>query len=128
MPPELQHLNVPPTGPIRVWLDDDLVDRAAPDGWVHVQTAHDAIALLRDREVLELSLDHDLGDDELHGTGDTVVSWLVEQTGDDSDRWPRETLAIHTANPAGRDRMALAIDRWAPLRRIPGVRPRWLRD
>ena len=31
---------------LRVWLDDDLVDRAAPDGWMQVTTAREAIELL----------------------------------------------------------------------------------
>ncbi len=118
----------PAHGPLRVWLDDDLIDRAAPDGWVHVQTAWQAIELLDGREVLDLSLDHDLGGDEQHGTGDTVVTWLAEQSvAHGRDRWPRETLTLHTANPHGRDRMALAVDRHAPMARIPGSRPRWRR-
>ena len=34
---------------LRVWLDDDLVDRRAPEGWIHVTTAWEAIELLNDR-------------------------------------------------------------------------------
>jgi hypothetical protein len=52
--------------PLRVWLDDDLEDRAAPEGWTHVTTAADAIALLDAGDVVEVSLDHDLGHDERH--------------------------------------------------------------
>src|SRR5437899_2197965 len=52
---------------VRLWLDDDLVDRAAPPGWTHVTTAHEAIDLLDTERVVELSLDHDLGDDKLNG-------------------------------------------------------------
>jgi len=30
----------PPSGlKLRVWLDDDLIDRRAQEGWLHVQTA-----------------------------------------------------------------------------------------
>ena len=46
---------------VRLWLDDDLVNRAAPDGWTHVTTAREAIELLDSERVVELSLDHDLG-------------------------------------------------------------------
>jgi hypothetical protein len=118
--------------PLRVWLDDDLVDRAAPDGWVHVQTAWQAIELLGTGRVVELSLDHDLGDDEKFGRGVDVVNWLGEQQ-EVNDRilWPREGITIHSANPSGRDTMARAIraDAGRRLRviesRTPGGKPRF---
>ncbi|HEY1775942.1 MAG TPA: cyclic-phosphate processing receiver domain-containing protein [Solirubrobacteraceae bacterium] len=109
-----------------VWLDDDLVDRAAPEGWLHVQTAQAAIDLLRTRVVLELSLDHDLGDDEVAGTGYQVCLFLAEQSENGTDLWPRETLAIHSANFSASPRMAGVIDRYSPLQRILGRR-RWQR-
>ncbi|MDE1348062.1 cyclic-phosphate processing receiver domain-containing protein [Vibrio aestuarianus] len=37
----------------------------------------EAIALLKQGTVTEISLDHDLGDDE-HGTGYDVVLWIEE--------------------------------------------------
>ncbi|MGA2320292.1 MAG: hypothetical protein ABSG95_06060 [Solirubrobacteraceae bacterium] len=40
---------------IRVWLDDDLVDRAAPVGWVHVTTSQEAIDLLDTGNVVEVT-------------------------------------------------------------------------
>ena len=95
---------------LRVWLDDDLVDRAAPEGWIHVVTAWEAIELLDTGRVVELSLDHDLGDDDRNGTGSTVVDWIAEQRGvHGRDLWPRDGITLHTANPAGRERMARAI-------------------
>lgn len=45
---------------MRLWLDDV---RPAPDGWVWVKTARDAIALLAAVGVAEISLDHDLGNE-----------------------------------------------------------------
>ncbi len=54
---------------MRVFLDDE---RATPDGWVRVYWPAEAIALLKTGAVEELSLDHDLGDDE-RGTGYDVV-------------------------------------------------------
>jgi len=112
--------------PIRVWLDDDLVDRAAPDGWIHVQTAADVIELLRSRVVLELSLDHDLGDDDQAGTGYDVLLFLAEQSEHGTDLWPRETLSIHSANFSASPRMAGLVDRYAPFQRVLGRR-RWKR-
>lgn len=99
---------------LRVWLDDDLVDRAAPEGWAHATTAHEAITLLDSGNVVELSLDHDLGDDDLHGTGMTVVNWLAEQQFlHDRILWPRDGLTIHSANAAGRDAMLQVAENYA---------------
>ncbi len=46
-----------PGGELRVWLDDLLVDRAAPEGWIHVTTVPTAIALLHTGRVVALSFD-----------------------------------------------------------------------
>ncbi|WP_354699070.1 hypothetical protein DSM112329_04777 [Paraconexibacter sp. AEG42_29] len=98
------------TSEIRVWLDDDLVDRPAPAGWTHAVTAWEAIELLDTGTVVELSLDHDLGDDDRCGTGNTVVNWLAEQQGVyDRVPWPRDGITLHTANASGRARMAAGI-------------------
>jgi hypothetical protein len=103
-----------PDGPLRVWLDDLLDDRAAPEGWVHVTTAAAAIALLDTGRVTELSLDHDLGDDEVAGRGIDVVDHIAEQqVVAGKDVWPRSGITIHSANAAGRDQMARAIERYA---------------
>jgi hypothetical protein len=97
-------------GQLRVWLDDDLVDRRAPEGWVQVTTAREAIELLDGGEVVELSLDHDLGDDELNGRGIDVVNWLGEQQEVHGRHlWPVQGITLHTANAYGRDAMARAI-------------------
>ena len=61
---------------LKVYLDDE---RPAPEGWVHVKTPAQAIALLDTGMVSHLSLDHDLGDDENVGTGYDVVLWMEEQ-------------------------------------------------
>ncbi|MFN8175827.1 MAG: cyclic-phosphate processing receiver domain-containing protein [Solirubrobacteraceae bacterium] len=101
-------------GELRVWLDDDFEDRAAPQGWVHVDTVAEVIALLDCGRVVELSLDHDLGDDEGRGRGPEILDWLAEQQ-EMHDRvlWPRDGIALHTANPQGRDAMARTIRRYA---------------
>ena len=99
---------------IRLWLDDDLIDRAAPEGWVHVVTAWEAIGMLRTGSVVELSLDYDLGDDERNGRGIDVVDWICEQQETEARwLWPRDGVALHTGNPYGREQMARAIHRYA---------------
>jgi len=67
-----------PNGELRVWLDDLFDDRAAPPGWVQVTTAPAAIKLIDCAHVVELSLDHDLGDDETGGKGVDVVDHIAE--------------------------------------------------
>lgn len=103
-----------PDGELRVWLDDLLDDRAAPPGWVQVTIAPAAIKLIDCAQVVELSLDHDLGDDETAGKGVDVVDHIAEQQKvEGRDLWPRDGITIHSANPAGRDQMARTIERYA---------------
>ena len=61
---------------IRVFLDDDV--REAPAGWTRAYTAREAIALLEAGGVVEISLDHDLGDEATCGTGYEVACWIEE--------------------------------------------------
>lgn len=88
---------------IRVYLDDE---RIAPSGWIQVRWPEEAIALLEAGDVEELSLDHDLGDDE-HGTGYDVLVWIEEAVALRSFKPPR--IHVHSANPAARVRMEAAI-------------------
>ncbi|MFZ3003425.1 MAG: cyclic-phosphate processing receiver domain-containing protein, partial [Undibacterium umbellatum] len=59
---------------LRVFLDDE---RATPEGWVRVYWPNEAIDLLETNAVAEISLDHDLGNDQ-RGTGHDVVLWIEE--------------------------------------------------
>ncbi len=88
---------------MRVFLDDE---RAAPAGWVRVRWPEEAIALLAQGGVVEVSLDHDLGDDA-HGTGYDVLLWIEEQVACAGFLPP--AMRVHSANPAGRARMEAAI-------------------
>lgn len=112
---------------IDLWLDDM---RPAPEGWVHVKTVEEAKNYLASGQVRKMSLDHDLGacnvcmggrtaeqwldeskftqmpNCDHFGTGYTLVCWM-EETG----YWSHEYPTVHSANPAGRDRMRLAIRR-----------------
>lgn len=87
---------------MQVWLDDE---RPAPEGWVTCRWPNEVIDLLKTRKVKEISLDHDLGDDE-RGTGYDVLKWLEEQVALYGRKPPK--INIHTANPSARSRMLRA--------------------
>lgn len=122
---------IPPEGELRVWLDDDPVDREAPEGWVHVRSAREACFLLLSGRVVELSLDNDLNnscvhpedneeeiekktrqaDENLFGSGFQVLDFLEEQHFTcDNPLWPRDGIAIHAANSNARERMERTIE------------------
>ena len=88
---------------MRVFLDDE---RTAPDGWVRVYWPAEAIALLEAGEVTELSLDHDLGDDE-RGTGYDVILWIEEAIAVRAFKPPR--ISVHSANSSAREKMLAGI-------------------
>jgi hypothetical protein len=88
---------------MRVFLDDE---RATPDGWVRVFWPDEAIALLEGGDVTELSLDHDLGDDE-RGTGYDVVLWIEEAVATRGFKPP--VMRVHSANSSARAKMEAGI-------------------
>ena len=90
---------------MKVYLDDE---RIAPDGWVQVRWPDEAIKLLQTGSVTHLSLDHDLGDDQ-RGTGYDVLLWIENEVALNKFT-PPESIAVHSANPAGRKRMDAAIE------------------
>lgn len=59
---------------------------------------------------MELSLDHDLGDEREVGSGLDVVKWLAEQQ-EIHDRmlWPPDGITVHSGNVVGRDNIVRAI-------------------
>jgi hypothetical protein len=114
-------------GKISMWLDDM---RPAPDGWVLVTTAWEAIALIKAGKVARASLDHDLGlctpcarreeaFKDLTGyrvarnctcmTGYKLCLWMAE-----NEKWPDEKPIVHSANPVGAFAMRQIIDRYFP--------------
>ena len=97
---------------MRVWLDDL---RPAPEGWEWARTVDEAIALLCTNEVLEASLDHDLGEEVDEGY--RLVLWMAEH-----EVWPSEGITVHYANPPGVLRMCGVIERYGPYHRVPGTR------
>ena len=131
---------IPPEGDLRVWLDDDLIERRAPEGWVHLRTAREVCLILLTGRVVELSLDNDLGDSretdddgafivdeddprlpgEIEfGVGYQVIDFLEELHGSSGEApWPREGISLHTSNVSARDGMSKAIEN---LARMEGV-------
>ena len=89
----------------RLWLDDL---RLPPDGWLWAKTAWEAIDILKSRVIVEVSLDHDLGDDQVLGTGLDVLRWIEEQVA--TREYAPPILHVHSMNPVGRARMQAAIE------------------
>jgi hypothetical protein len=88
---------------MRIYLDDE---RPTPPGWTRVYWPDEAIALLEQGGVVEISLDHDLGDD-LRGTGYDVVAWIEEAVV--MRGFVPPAIRVHSANPAARERMQAGI-------------------
>jgi hypothetical protein len=72
----------------RVWVDPDLYRAQAPAGWIQTRTPAEAIELLEEFTVHELSLAP--GSD-----AEAVIDWLIEQESADRDPWPVERLVFH---------------------------------
>ncbi len=89
---------------MRVYLDDE---RPTPDGWVSARWPGEVIQLLETGEVAEVSLDHDLGDDD-RGTGYDVVLWIEEAVVLRGFSPPQ--IRVHSANAAARSRMLAGIE------------------
>ncbi|MDG3085286.1 hypothetical protein P7F88_03875 [Vibrio hannami] len=88
---------------MKVYLDDE---RNTPKGWVRVYWPDEAIELLKTGEVTEISLDHDLGDDE-RGTGYDVVLWIEEAVATQGFKPP--VIRVHSANSSARSKMEQGI-------------------
>lgn len=89
--------------PLKVFLDDE---RQPPEGWQLVRWPDESIALLETGNVTELSLDHDLGDDE-RGTGYDVLVWIEEAVATTTFIPP--DISVHSANSSARVRMMAAV-------------------
>lgn len=104
------------TTPLKLWLDDY---RPMPEGYnYHAWTAKDAMARLREGNVIEISLDHDLADEQYPMGGESPIHYtdrassFQEETGytvaREMDHLIREKKIdfpiwnCHSANPVGR--------------------------
>ena len=90
---------------MKLFLDDE---REAPEGWVRVRWPEEAIEWLKTEKVTDLSLDHDLGDDE-RGTGYDVVLWIEEAVATGGFVPPR--IAVQSANVPARSKMEAGVQR-----------------
>ncbi len=88
---------------IKLWVDD-VRDPAAYNkaGWVWAKTYADAIHHFENYDVVEASLDHDLG--LIEPSGHDLVSWMEEH-----DVVPVGGVVVHSANPAGAQRMVAGL-------------------
>ncbi len=96
---------------VRLWLDPDFHNAQAPEPWIQVRTADEAIQLLEAFPVYALSLDGTAG--ALH-----VIGWLVARTVEDRlDRWPGEEIAFHDdLDPAVEKQLSDQIEHHSHLR------------
>lgn len=113
---------------VRLFLDDERdprewlphmrwfrgCDLAELDEWIWAKTAPEAIAILEAGDVVEASLDHDLGEEAEVGTGYDVLLWLEERVAHDQDFQP-PVIHVHTSNLGARDRMESAVQGIANL-------------
>ncbi|MCA9322066.1 MAG: hypothetical protein KDB53_15090 [Planctomycetes bacterium] len=88
---------------MRVFLDDQ---RPTPPGWETVRWPDEAIALLRSGLVEEISLDHDLGNDE-RVTGYDVILWIESAVATGDFRPPK--IQVHSAKSSARLKMEAGI-------------------
>jgi len=88
---------------LRVFLDDE---RATPEGWVRTYWPDEVIDLLETKAVAEISLDHDLGNDQ-RGTGYDVVVWIEEAVALRGFIPPK--ITVHSANSSAREKMEAGI-------------------
>lgn len=89
---------------MKIYLDDE---RETPEGWLRVYWPEEVIELLKTGKVKEVSLDHDLGDDD-RGTGYDVVLWIEEAVITKAFNPP--AISVHSANLSARKKMELGIE------------------
>ncbi|MCX6141699.1 MAG: hypothetical protein NTZ35_00620 [Ignavibacteriales bacterium] len=91
---------------MKLYLDDT---RPTPDGWTRAYTAQETIEYLMTGQVVELSLDHDLGIEEIVGNGYMVLQWIEQEVFLRRFKAP-SVMAVHSANGPATERMLLAIE------------------
>ena len=89
---------------MKKWQDDI---RPAPDGSLQTYTERQTIDVLKSGGVTELSVDHDLGDENVVGTGYGVLLWIEDRVA--TTTFVPPTLYVHSANTSAAEKMQLAI-------------------
>ena len=88
---------------MKLFIDDI---REAPKGWEIARNSVEALSLLRQGTVEEISFDHDLGSKL---TGYDVALWIEQQVFCKKMKPP--IMKVHSANPVGAGRLRACIDR-----------------
>lgn len=91
--------------PLKVYLDDK---RSTPDGYVRAFWPKHVEEFLTQFKIQEVSLDHDLGDDDT-GTGYDVVCYLEEKVYFDRS-YDLPEIKTHTDNSSAREKMWRGIN------------------
>lgn len=89
----------------KVWLDDV---RKAPSGWIHFEEIKSlkSYYIKNYKNIKEMSLDHDLGDNV--PTGYDFLVWLEEMVY--TGKYTKvPNIKVHSANPVGKRRMEQSI-------------------
>jgi hypothetical protein len=96
---------------VKVWLDDRRPPHPDSESWVWVRTPEEAIELLRAGDVVELSLDHDLGllGGEREPTGYDVILWMEEAVAT-RGFIPPATMRVHSSNSSAVPKMERGLD------------------
>jgi hypothetical protein len=89
---------------MKIYLDDE---RETPDGWQRVYTVPETIQALETRQVTFLSLDNDLGLNQLEGH--KVLDFLEETVYNDPT-FPIPIILIHSANATRVEHMKRAVE------------------
>lgn len=94
----------------KLWVDDE---RNVPPGWDVARNYDEAIEKLSTHNYDQVSLDHDIAsfrDDNREMTGYDIAVWLAERKND--GHYVPPVITVHSANPAGRQRIQGVIDRY----------------
>jgi hypothetical protein len=91
---------------MKIWLDDK---RPMPDGYdMHCVSAYQVITYINKGDVTEVSLDHDLGNEEIYGTGYMVAKAIEEAAFHGYIK--RLKWRIHSQNSVGVATMRQALE------------------
>ena len=95
---------------IKIFLDDIRIP--LDEQWIIIKSYYDFIEYIPKidfKEISEISLDHDLGDEsEKEKTGFDVAKWLVDYCIDNDYIMPQ--IKVHSSNTVGADNIILLIN------------------
>lgn len=103
---------------LKLWLDD--IRLPPDDSWKWCKTVRHACIMLEGRNISQeeiiVSFDHDLGDDEQHGTGYDLAKYF-EGTAGSGKIFNVIEWHIHSANPVGRANIQKAMESFDRIRK-----------